>query len=264
MLFCADIGNTTISLGVFEGEQLRFTSRIAAARERSVDEYAITLQAIFRMYGTDPKKVEGAALSSVVKPLSPVFAAAVEKVCGVPSLLLGPGVRTGLNIKIDSPAQLGADLAANCVAAQALVPPPLAVLDLGTATTLTVIDGKGVLTGVMICPGVQSGLEALSDLAAELPAISLEEPKALLGKNTVDSMNSGVIFGAAAMVDGLLARISEQCRGEDLSVVVTGGLAETILPYCRTKMLSEPNLALLGLKRVFELNRRKHAAVSTS
>lgn len=257
MLFCADIGNEVISFGVFEGERLCFTSRVGASREKCADEYAVILQSIFRMYDCDPGKAEGAVLSSVVKPLNHVFSEAVEKLCGVHPLLVGPGVRTGLNIKTDSPAQLGGDIAANCVAAQYLAKPPMAVLDLGTATTLTLIDSKSQLSGVLICPGVQSALEALSNTTAELPAISLEPPKALLGKNTVDSMNSGVIYGAAAMVDGLLERMQEQCGGENLSIVATGSLAGAVLPYCRKEIHLVPDLVLHGLRRIYELNRRK-------
>ena len=257
MLLTADLGNTNITLGVFDGRDAVFFARLSASRSRTSDEYAVLLAAVFRMHGVDPRDIRGAVLSSEVKPLTPVFSAAVEAICHTRPLIVGPGVRTGLNIRVDIPSEVGSDLAACCVAALEMQAPPLAVVDLGTATTLTLIDGQGQLTGIMICPGVQSGLEALSFAAAALPDISLDQPKALLGKNTVDSMTSGVIYGAAAMIDGLVDRLRDEVGTASLPVIATGGLAGAILPYCRTQCRHEPELVLLGLRHIWEINRMK-------
>lgn len=257
MLLAADLGNTNITLGVFRERELLFSARLSSSRSRTADEYAVLLDALLRMRGVDPRDIHGAVLSSELKPLTPVFSAAVELLCRTRPLIVGPGVRTGLDIRVDIPSQVGSDIAVCSVAALSLQAPPLAVVDLGTATTLTLIDGRGQLTGVMICPGVRSGLEALSFAAAALPDISLERPRALLGKNTVDSMTSGVIYGAAAMIDGLVERLREEVGAEELPVIATGGLADAILPYCRTKTRHEPELVLLGLRLVWEQNRVK-------
>lgn len=257
MLLAADLGNTNITLGIFREKELLFSARLSASRSRTADEYAVLLDAVFRMHGVSARDIHGAVLSSELKPLTPVFSDAIEMICRVHLLVVGPGVRTGLDIRVDIPSQVGSDLAVCSVAALSLQAPPLAVIDLGTATTLTLIDARGQLTGVIICPGVRSGMEALSGAAAALPDISLEKPKALLGKNTVDSMTSGVIYGAAAMIDGLVERLREEAKVESLPVIATGGLAGSILPYCRSSARHEPELVLLGLRLVWENNRMK-------
>ena len=255
MLFTADIGALTITLGVFDGETLRFRASLSASRERTADEYAVLLAQLFRMRGVEPK-MEGAVLSSVSKPLNAVMAGAVERICGVRPVFLGPGVRTGLDIRADIPSQLGGDIAACCIGALHLQKPPLAVLGFGAATTLAYLDEKGQLCGVMICPGVQPGLDALSALAGELPTIALEPPRSLLGRNTVDAMNSGGVFGAAAMADGLLARVREAYGKEELPVIAAGDMAPLILPHCESEIRHEPDLVLKGLHLVWERNRR--------
>ena len=255
MLFTADIGARTVTLGVFDGEKLRFCASLSAARGRTADEYAVLLSRLFEMHGVAPI-MEGAVLSSVSKPLNGVMAQAVEQICGVKPMFLGPGVRTGLDIRADVPSQLGGDIAACCIGALRLQKPPLAVLLLGTATTLTYLDEKGQLCGVMICPGVQPGLDALSALAGELPTIALEPPRTLLGRNTVDAMNSGVIFGAAAMADGLLARVGREYGQEPLPVIASGDMAPLVLPYCAAEIRHVPDLVLEGLRLVWERNSR--------
>ena len=209
MLFVANIGNTVIQIGVFQKDTLVCTARLSSAGNRSSDEYAVTLKAILAMNGVEAGSVTGAVIASVVKPMNPVIGGAVEKLFGIKPLFMGPGVRTGLDIKIERPAELGADIAAACVGALALMKPPFAVVGLGDATTLTLIDRNSRLCGVLICPGAFAGIHGLSRLAAELPVISLEPPKGLLGKNTVDSMNNGAVYGTAAMVEGLVDRLRE-------------------------------------------------------
>lgn len=257
MLFVASIGNTMINVGVFQKDELICTARLASAGNRSSDEYAVSLQAILAMNGVDAKKIDGAVIASVVKPMSPVLGGAVEKLFGIKPLFMGPGVRTGLDIKIERPAELGADIAAACVGALSLQKPPFVVVGLGDATTLTLIDRESRLRGVLICPGAFAGIHGLSRLAAELPVISLEPPKGLLGRNTVDSMNNGAVYGTAAMVEGLVDRLRQDSGEEDLPVIATGTQCGIILPYCRLAARKEPDLVLLGLKKVYELNNTK-------
>lgn len=256
MLFVADIGNTVIKIGVYDREVLKCTARLSSAGNRSSDEYAVTLQAILQMNGVDVQKIRGAVIASVVKPLSPVLGGAVEKLCGIKPLFMGPGVRSGLDIKIDRPSELGADIAAGCVGALAKHKPPFVVVGLGDATTLTLIDRNSRLCGVMICPGAFAGIQSLSRLAAELPVIALEPPKTLLGRNTVDSMNNGAVYGAASMVEGLVERLRDFAGEAELPVIATGALCDIILPYCRVQAQQEPDLVLQGLKKVYELNKK--------
>lgn len=258
MLFACDIGNTNISFGVFDGDTMVFDSKIATSYEKSVDEYAILVSGVFAMYHVALSAIDGAIISSVVRPLNSTLSHAVEKITLIKPLLVGPGVKSGLNIKTDIPSQMGADIVANAVAATSLEKCPMVILDLGTATTLTAINGLGELCGVLIYPGVRSSLDALSAQAAELPRISLDKPRVLLGKNTIDSMVSGSVYGNASMIDGLLDRIAEEWGTKELTVIATGGLADVILPYCRCghKIHVEPNLTLLGLKKIYDVNYR--------
>jgi type III pantothenate kinase len=258
MLFACNIENTEILLGVFDGDRMVFNSQIAADCAKSADEYAVLISSIFSMYQVTLVSIDAAIIASVVRPLNTVLSQSVEKLMHVKPLLVGPGVKTGLNIKTDIPSQVGADIVANAVAAIALAKGPLVLLDLGMATTLTGINAGGELCGVLICPGVRSSLDALSAHAAELPSIALDNPKHLLGKNTLDSMVSGIIYGHASMIDGLLDRIAAEWNTEKLTVIATGGITELIVSYCRSRhrILYEPNLALLGLKKIYHLNGR--------
>ena len=257
MLFVANIGNTVIQIGVFQKDTLVCTARLSSAGNRSSDEYAVTLKAILAMNGVEAGSVTGAVIASVVKPMNPVIGGAVEKLFGIKPLFMGPGVRTGLDIKIERPAELGADIAAACVAALTLQKPPFVVVGLGDATTLTLIDRNSRLCGVLICPGAFAGIHGLSRLAAELPVISLEPPKGLLGRNTVDSMNNGAVYGTAAMVEGLVDRLRESIGEDTLPVIASGTYCDIILPYCRMETRKEPLLVLWGLKKVYELNTKR-------
>ncbi|MEA4889176.1 MAG: type III pantothenate kinase [Clostridiaceae bacterium] len=261
MLFTCNIENTTVSFGVFDGDMMIFNAQIATSCEKSSDEYAILINNVFSMNHLALSSVDGAIISSVVRPLNETIGQAIEQLLRVKPLFVGPGVKTGLNIKTDFPSQVGADIVANAVAALSLVKSPLVLLDFNTATTLTGINENGELCGVLIYPGVRSSLKDLSDHAAELPRIALDSPKHLLGKNTIDSMVSGIIYGNAAMIDGILDRLAEEWNTMELTVIATGGLADKIIAYCRCKhkIQYEPNLTLLGLKKIYSLNdRHKH------
>lgn len=266
MLFACSIENANISIGVFDGDRLVFDAQLATIRERTADEYAILIGGVFAMHQMAPTAIDAAILASVVRPLNTALIGAIARLTAVKPLLVGPGLKTGLNIKTEIPSQLGADIVANAVAALSLARGPLVFIDLGTATTLTGINGKDELCGVLICPGVRSSLDALSAHAAELPAIALENPKVLLGRNTIDSMVSGIIHGQAAMIDGLLARIAadwdlDGSGTQPLTVIATGDLADRIVPFCRGphRIQLAPGLTLIGLKRIHQLNQRHKA-----
>ena len=258
MLLAVDIGNSSIDIGVFaEDGSLKMRSKISADRDRSADEYAVLLRGIFELNSLSLGSVSGSILASVVPPLTLAVASAIHRLFGIRSIEVGPGVKTGLNIKIDSQTELGADLVANAVSALAKGKSPLLVIDFGTATTLTVIDKDSTLAGVIIAPGVRVSLDALSMQASELPDVSIAMPKRLIGKNSRESMNSGVLNGHALMIDGFCAKIQKELQTEDLRVIATGGLADTILPLCETPMLYEPDLTLEGLKILYHKNKSK-------
>jgi type III pantothenate kinase len=263
MVFVSDLSNSSITLAVFASDgKLVFRSDITSDRRKSKDEYFLLLNSIFDLYQVDPSIIEGAIISSVVPPLSNVFSKAIEMLIDRRPLLVGPGVKTGLDIKIDHHSQLGSDLVANTVAALDLYKKPFTVIDMDdTATTFTAVNMSGELCGVIILPGVRISLDALSASAAELPYISLVSPKALLGTNTVDSMNSGMIFGSASMLDGLIQRLSEEFSVTEMNVIATGGIASYIIPYCSHEIIYNPDLVLEGLFTIYKRNQRKNKSM---
>lgn len=254
MLLTVDIGNTNIVLGAFEGDKLCFISRILTARNRTPDETAVTIRDVLRLYGAEGADFEGAIVSSVVPPATASVVPALERITGKTPLVVGPGIKTGLNIRIDNPAQLGADLAVDAVAAMSRYPLPLIICDMGTATTITVINKKGELIGGSIHPGVRISLEALSTSAAQLPVISIDAPSNVIGSNTLDCMRSGVVFGAAAMLDGMIERIENELK-EKCTVVATGGLSAEITKHTRREIIHDPDLLLEGLRLLYRKNK---------
>ncbi len=259
MLFVCDIGNSSIKTGVYNDDKLLFRSVFSSVDHRTADDMAVLIKGAFSMHGVDPALVDGAVIASVVRPLTSTAAAAIELLMHVKPLIVGPGVKTGLNIKTDIPSQLGADIAAGAVGAQIMRPQPQVIISMGTATTLTSINDQGELCGVLIVPGIGISLAALAENAAELPLSGLNPPTILLGRNTADSMNSGIIFGNASMLDGLLDRISSEWKQDTLDVIATGAYAEMVLPYMISghRIKYEANLTLLGLKRIYQLNNKK-------
>lgn len=248
-----DIGNTNIVLGGFENDNLTFTARISTDTAKTEDEYAGVLLSTLSVYGVRKEDVRGSVISSVVPPLNSVIKKAVENIYGTYSLIVGPGVRTGINIHCDTPSSVGADIICACVAVQKLYGSPALVIDMGTATKMSVLSDKGAFVGVSIIPGVKIGLDALSEKTAQLPSVSLDAPSCVIGKNTADCMRSGVIFGNASMVDGMIDRINEEA-GTDLPVYATGGLAQVIIGYCRHKITVDEHLVLKGLKIIYDKN----------
>lgn len=255
MLLAVDIGNSSIDLGVFAQDgSLVMKSKISTDRAKSADEYAVLLQGIFLLKGVDMKNITGSILSSVVPPITIAVASAINSLFGIKALEVGPGIKTGLNIKIDSQTELGADIVANAVSALGTEAGPMLIIDFGTATTLTVIDDKNTLIGVIIAPGVRVSLDALSMQASELPDVSIARPRRLIGKNSRESMNSGVLNGHALMIDGFFGKISAELKTDNLKVIATGGLADTILPLCETSIQYVPDLTLEGLKLLYHKN----------
>ncbi len=256
MLLCVDIGNTNITLCGYDGERPVLTARLATDSRRTGDQYAVEIYDILRLNGHGAAEVDGAMISSVVPPLTGAFTAAVKKLCGITPLVLGPGVKTGLNIKIDNPAQLGADLAAGAVAAVEKYPLPAVVIDLGTATTICAVGRRGEFLGGAIAAGISLTLEALTKNTAQLPLVGIEAPARAIGRNTAESMRSGLIFGAASMLDGMIARFEEEL-GEEAFVVATGGLAGEIIPHCRRAITVDDTLVPDGLRIIYEKNLDK-------
>lgn len=256
MLLVMDMGNTCITLGIYKKEELLVTARLATDRNRTEDQYASDLLSIFTLYQIAPQEIHGAILGSVVPSLNFAITMAVKKVADVTPLVVGSGIKTGLNIKIDDPAQTGADLVCGAVAATTKYPMPCIVYDLGTATTITVLNQKGEFLGGTITAGIGISLDALSSRTSQLPHVSLKNPEKVIGTNTVNAMKSGLIYGTASMMDGMADRI-EQELGMGATLVATGGRAKEVIPYCKRDFVLDDNLLLDGLRILFEKNQKK-------
>lgn len=254
MLLAVDVGNTNIVLGGFDGDDLKFVSRIQTVTSRMPDEYSITIDAALRFHGFSPDRFEGVMISCVVPPLAPLLKEAIGNLMSCRVMTVSPGSRTGLNIKIDNPAILGADLVAGAVGAIAKYPLPCVVVDLGTATKFSVIDRDGSFVGASILPGVMLSLEALSKGTATLPHIDFGGMVSVIGRNSPDSMRSGIIYGTASMIDGMLKRISQEL-GEDVFAVATGGIAPSIIPHCEAKIVTDETIVLNGIKLIYQRSR---------
>ncbi|MBE6729398.1 MAG: type III pantothenate kinase [Ruminococcaceae bacterium] len=253
MLLLIDIGNTNVTLGVYKNEKFVLTARLATETGRTADQYAIDIRDVLSLHGENYKDIEGCAISSVVPSVGDAVKRAIERLCNVTPLSLGPGVKTGLNIKIDNPAQLGADLAAGAVGAIAKYPLPCIVIDMGTATTISLIGENGEMLGGAIAAGVRLTLKALFENTAQLPSVNIEAPADIVGKNTVDCMKSGLVFGTASMIDGMIERM-EASYGKPCTVVATGGLSKEIIRHCKREINYDENLLLDGLLTIYEKN----------
>ncbi|MBQ6816057.1 MAG: type III pantothenate kinase [Clostridia bacterium] len=253
MLLAADIGNTNITLGLYDDEALLFTARLATNLNQTSDQYAVEIKNILLLHGCRHESIEDAIICSVVPNVGKAVSNAISTLCNIVPLELGPGVKTGLNIKIDNPAQLGADLAAAAAGALHEYTMPCIVIDMGTATTVSVLDKNGALLGGAIAAGVNLTLKALTQNTSQLPAIRIEAPQKVIGTNTADCMRSGLIFGAAAMLDGFIDRIEAEL-GENATVVATGGLSREIIKHCEHNIIYNENLLLDGLRLIYNKN----------
>ena len=256
MVLAVDIGNTNIVVGCFDDNGMRMIGRLATDRRATELEYTVQLRNLMKLNGMTVDGFEGAIICSVVPVVTGNIRQAVETFVERNIVVVGPGLKTGLKINIDNPSVLGADRVADAVAAIHEYPVPLITVDMGTATTIGVVDETKTFIGGMIVPGVMVSLNALSGGTSQLPHIALEPPKEPVGRNTVDCMRSGIVYHNAAGVDGMISRIEEQL-GQKCTVVVTGGLSGAITPYCRHEMIYDPDLLLKGLMIIYRKNRKK-------
>lgn len=254
MILAIDIGNTNIVIGCIRDEDILFVERLSTDSTKTVLEYAISFKNVLEMYRLDPADIHGSIISSVVPPVTNIVRDAAKKITGQDVVIIGPGVKTGINILMDNPAQLGSDLVANAVAGIAEYKAPLVIIDIGTATTISVVDKKQNYIGGMILPGIRVSSDSLTSRTSQLPRISVEAPKKLIGTNTIDCMKSGLIYGNASCIDGMIHRIEEEL-GEKATVIATGGLAGCIIPHCLEDIIIDDALLLKGLKLIYQKNR---------
>lgn len=255
MLLAIDIGNTNLVIGCMEDDRILFKARIATDRLRTSDQYGVEIKNMMEAYGVQVSQIDDCIISSVVPPVFNSVRTGVIKIIGKQPMVVGPGLKTGLNIHMDVPSQVGSDRIVIAVAALAEYKAPLILIDLGTATTIEVVEPDNNYVGGLIFPGVRVSLDALTSRTAQLPGISLDKPRQVIGKNTVDCMRSGMMYGTAAMLDGLVDRIEEEL-GHSSTIIATGGLAQFITPLCRHPMILEKNLLLKGLNIIYKKNKR--------
>lgn len=256
MVLMIDAGNTNIVLGGYDNDELVFVSRIQTNKNKMSDEYAIEFNSILRFYKYTPEMFDGAMISCVVPPLINSLKKAVSRLLGCRVLTVSPGTKTGINIKIENPAILGADLICGAVCAAAKYPLPCTIIDLGTATKFSVLDSDNSFLGVSIMPGVNVSLEALCQNTAQLPHIDFGEGGNVIGKNSPESMRSGIIYGTASMIDGMIERINDEI-GKKTFVVATGGVAPDIIPYCKSEIAIDENMVISGLKEIYDKNTKR-------
>ena len=255
MLLAVDIGNSTISIGLFDRTgELRFLASLDTDPRKTADQICVDLMNLFQLYRFRYEDVSASILCSVVPPLNFMMEKALTRLLGTPPMVVGPGVRTGLNIRLAVQSQVGADIVADAVAALERFAAPIITIDMGTATTIGVISEGRTYEGGLLLPGVNVSLEALSRQAAQLPAISLQPPRALIGKTTEDCMRSGIVYGTASMLDGIIDRIREEFPGKEVHIVATGGSAPFIVKFCRNQILYDKTLLMKGLWAIYQRN----------
>ena len=257
MIAAVDIGNTNIVIGCMDTKtrKVLLTERISTDRQKTDLEHAISFKTILELHHIEPSQIDGAIISSVVPPVTPLFKRAIQKLTNCDVLVVGPGVKTGLNIAMDNPATVGADLITGAVAAIDRYPLPVIIIDMGTATTMTVVDTHKNYIGGVIIPGLRVSLDSLSNRTSQLPHISLDAPRHVIGKNTIDCMKSGSVYGNAAMLDGMIDRMEEEL-GTKATVIATGGLASVVTPLCHHKIKIDDDLLMYGLLLIYEKNIR--------
>ena len=257
MIFAVDAGNTHISIGCIEGQCIKNVARIETNTRKTEYEYAAIMDSIIRRFLKKGGKLDGSVLSSVVPNLTPVLCASIELSTGLRPIKVGSGIKTGLDIGIDDPGQLGADLVCAAVAALNIYRPPIIIIDLGTATTMTAIDKNSRFLGGAILPGVNISAESLASETSQLPRVSIIAPKRCISTNTVECIQSGLVFGQAAAIDGIIDRMEEEL-GYKAQLLATGGLSSVIIPNCRHKIDIEPDLLLKGLAIIWEKNKDRY------
>ena len=255
MLLRIDIGNTNIKYGVFDGENLKESFRVSSRLSRTADEYGSVLVNLLSDRGIEKSKITGIIISSVIPPLNYTICHMCEYFFGISPIMVGPGIQTGLNVKVENPKEVGADRIVNSVAAYKKYGGPIVVIDFGTATTFNIIDKNGAFVGGVIAPGIKTSLEGLVSSTAQLPMIELVSPKSVIGKNTETNMQAGIVFGFAGLVESLLMRVKKELGETQVKVVATGGLGEIIAKEVRAIEKVDRTLTLEGLRFIFELNK---------
>ena len=256
MILTVDIGNSNIVLGGVRDDEIVFEARLRTEATKTSDQYCVDLKILMEVYGVNSGDIEGAIIASVVPQVLNAMRTAIHKLTGKAPLVVGPGLKTGLNILLENPAQTGADLVVADVAALREHKPPLIVIDMGTATTMSVLDKNGAHIGGCIIPGVKISMDALTERAALLPGLQLDQPKGVIGRNTVDAMRSGIMLGTASMLDGMVERMEAEL-GSKATVIVTGGIAKFILPMCKTPMIYDKDLIVKGLAALYRDNIKR-------
>ena len=256
MILTVDIGNSNIVIGGVEGDQIVFEARVRTESTKTSDQYCVDLKILLDVHGICVDRIEGAIIASVVPQVLNSLQTAIKKLTGKNSLVVGPGLKTGLDIRLDNPSQTGADLVVGCVAALREHKAPMIIIDMGTATTMVVLDKNGALVGGCICPGVKLSMDALTNGTALLPGLQLDQPKKAIGRNTIDCMRSGIMMGTACMLDGMVERM-EQELGYKTTVIATGGIAKFVIPMCRREIIYDKDLLVKGLAELYRDNTRK-------
>lgn len=259
MILAIDMGNTNIVVGCIDDNNVLFEERLSTDLSKTELEYAIGFKTVLELYNIDPQEIKGSIISSVVPQLVNIIKSAVEKTTGLTPMIVGPGIKTGLNILMDQPKQVGSDLIVDAVAAVNEYGAPSVIIDIGTATTISVVDEHANYIGGVILPGVRVSLDSLVSRTAQLPRIGLDAPKHAIGKNTVDCMKSGIIHGNAACIDGMVERICDEAGfGEqgkpEATIIATGGLASVIIPFCKKEIIQDNELLIKGLKIIYDKN----------
>ena len=256
MILTIDIGNSNIVLGGVRDQEIVFEARLRTEVTKTSDQYCVDLKILMEVYGVSNKDIEGTIIASVVPQVLNSMRTAVQKLTGKVPLVVGPGLKTGLNILLENPGQTGADLVVADVAALREHKPPLIVIDMGTATTMSVLDKNGAHIGGCIIPGVKISMDALTDRTALLPGLQLDQPKRAIGRNTIDAMRSGIMLGTACMLDGMVERMEEEL-GCKTTVIATGGIAKFVVPLCKTPIIYDKDLIIKGLAALYRDNKRK-------
>lgn len=255
MLLCTDVGNTNIKFALYKGDELLMKMHFSTNKKKTADDYAVDLYAIFQINNVDIKSISGSIISSVVPLVTVPLENAIKTVTGIESLVVSPGVKTGLDIRLDNPATVGSDIVCTCVAVKELYTCPAIIVGLGTATTILYMNENRAYCGGTILPGVQISLDALTSSAALLPAVNLSAPKKVIGTNTADCIRNGIVYGNASMIDGMIERY-EQETGQSCIHIATGGFAQTITGCCKKDIIVNDDLVLEGLKIIYKKNRQ--------
>ena len=255
MILTIDVGNSNIVLGGVRDDEILFEARLRTDATKTSDEYCIDLKMLLELYKVSSDDIEGSIIASVVPQVLNSMQTAIKKLTGKAPLVVGPGLKTGLNIAIDEPSQTGADLIVGCVAALREHQAPMILIDMGTATTMMVIDKNNAFIGGAIIPGVKISMDALTGRTALLPGLQLDQPKRAIGSNTIDCMRSGLMLGSACMIDGMIDRMEDEL-GYPTTVIATGGIAKFVLPMCHHEIIYDKDLLVKGLAILYRENRQ--------